>query len=182
MRCRVYWRDEVDGDEELAREPAVLPETCRQEERGQKVRWRTSTGSLMFDIFKAQWWQCLLTGLRNRTTLVVVIKSEILTHFKTTFTVVHIWTWQQSPWLCGWEHRMDGHADFLQTFVVHWGWSRITFLIFWLPLWLRHDWGFAWSVWTSIGLDCHEIWFRHSCSPQDEPRLEERKCLDVDVD
>lgn len=31
MRCRVYWRDEVDGVEELAREPAVLPETCRQE-------------------------------------------------------------------------------------------------------------------------------------------------------
>ena len=30
MRCRVYWRDEVDGVEELAREPAVLPETCRQ--------------------------------------------------------------------------------------------------------------------------------------------------------
>lgn len=81
MRCRVYWRDEVDGDEELAREPAVLPETCRQEERGQKVRWRMSTGSLMFDIFKGQWWQCLLTGLRNRTILVVVIKSEILTHY-----------------------------------------------------------------------------------------------------
>lgn len=38
MRCRVYWRDEVDGVEELAREPAVLPETWGQE-RGQKVRW-----------------------------------------------------------------------------------------------------------------------------------------------
>lgn len=171
MRCRVYWRDEVDGDEELAREPAVLPETCRQG-RGRKVRWRTSTGTLMFDISKGRWWQCLLTGLRDRTTLVVVINSRnlhrlttwtwhsinkmstggkdiklvewqgiswehwtqhvckittknchrvnwnrILTHFhKAAFTVVHIWTEQQSPWLYGWEcqseqHRMDGHAD-----------------------------------------------------------------------
>lgn len=37
MRCRVYWRDEVDGAEELAGEPAVQPETCG---RGQKGRWR----------------------------------------------------------------------------------------------------------------------------------------------
>lgn len=41
MRCRAYWRDEVDGVEELAREPAMLPETWRQG-RGQKVSWGTS--------------------------------------------------------------------------------------------------------------------------------------------
>lgn len=34
MRCRVYWRDDVDGVEELAREPDTPPETCRQ-------RWRS---------------------------------------------------------------------------------------------------------------------------------------------
>lgn len=33
MRWRVYWRDDVDGAEELAREPATPPETCRQGER-----------------------------------------------------------------------------------------------------------------------------------------------------
>lgn len=41
IRCRVYWRDEVDGVEELAREPAMLPETWRHG-KGQKVRYGTS--------------------------------------------------------------------------------------------------------------------------------------------
>lgn len=47
MRCRVYWRDEVDGVEELAMEPAVLPETWRQG-RGQEVRRGCPTDTLTF--------------------------------------------------------------------------------------------------------------------------------------
>lgn len=39
MRCRVYWRDEVDGAEEPAGDPAVLPENWKGG-RGQKVRSR----------------------------------------------------------------------------------------------------------------------------------------------
>lgn len=38
MRCRVYWRDEVDGTEELAGEPAVLPEIWRQGSKGESHR------------------------------------------------------------------------------------------------------------------------------------------------
>lgn len=36
MRCRVYWRDDVDGEGELAREPDTLPGTCQN--KGQRSR------------------------------------------------------------------------------------------------------------------------------------------------
>lgn len=46
-------------------------------------------------------------------TAIVLIEIEFWHIFtKMTFTVVHIWTWQQSPWLCGWERWMDGACRF----------------------------------------------------------------------
>lgn len=63
MRCRVYWRDDVDGAEELARELVMLPETWRQG-TGQKVRRWGGHGSDTFNYFCHQ-----LESGRNNTVL-----------------------------------------------------------------------------------------------------------------
>lgn len=35
IRCRVYWRDDVDGEDEPVREPDTPPGTCRQRQRSE---------------------------------------------------------------------------------------------------------------------------------------------------
>ncbi len=53
--------------------------------------------------------------------------------------------------------------NFVQTFQVSRGWILKTLVIVWLFIL-----GFWVKCLNNFWMDCHEIWFRHSCSHQDE--------------
>ncbi len=86
--------------------------------------------------------------------------------------------------LSGWLEEWQSHSDSPTL------WSRHKYLNnYWMDCcehsWFLDDeahwlWGSTWHSWmkclNSYGMNCHRIWYRHSCSPQDELLLCGVKC------